>query len=175
MPPTRRPNPQRPANPAEAVRDIKAGLNAITDRLEQVFGGAGAASSTGNGTDGLSFGTGPLEGVFGFSVRMGAAGVETQTFGNLKPGPDGTEMADAREPLVDLIEDGATVTVTVELPGADADRIETTLDGETLRVAAEGGRRYATDIELGGPVDEASLSRNYQNGILEIRLTRSDA
>ncbi|MGF1454736.1 MAG: Hsp20/alpha crystallin family protein [Alphaproteobacteria bacterium] len=169
MPPTRRPNPRRAASPSEAVADIKAGLSSITQRLEEVFGA---------GTDGQArsfefpIEGGAVNGVFGVSIRTGLGGVEAKTFGNLKPGPDGPEMADIREPLVDIYDEDGAVVVTVELPGVSEQDIAAALEGDVLRVEASGRRRYAAEIPLDAPVDAASMAQAFQNGILEIRLDR---
>lgn len=173
MAPNRRPNPRRAASPEEAVADIKAGLSSITDRLEAVFGAAASGQAQEqSGQFEIPIGDKTVSGVFGISMRMGLDGLEAKTFGNLRPGQEGPEMADTREPLVDVFDEGDEIVVTVELPGVTDEEVSTTILGDVLRVEAIGRRRYATDVPLGVPVDPDSLQRAYQNGILEIRLTR---
>lgn len=168
-----RARPRRPSDPGEAVRDIKSGLSAIAERLEQVFSGDASATSSGGSFE-IPIGSEKATGVFGVSVRMGTAGLETKTFGNLKPGATGPEVADTREPLVDIFDDPEALTVTLELPGVAVDDVEVAVEEQSIRIKTTGPRRYATEVPFDGAADADALERNHQNGILTLRLPRRD-
>ncbi len=175
MPFSRRPRPRRAATPSDAVKDIKAGLSELAEKLEQVFGADGDKSVSQQGSFELPIGDGKAQGVFGISVRMGLDGLNTQTFGNMKPGNAGPEVAETREPLVDVFEEDTRFLITVELPGVSQEEISVTAEEDIIRVETTGGRRYATEIALEGPVVTDEIPHTYQNGILEISVSRREA
>ena len=113
-------------------------------------------------------------GVFGVSVRLGLGGEpEVQRFGNLRTGEDGPVVADVREPLVDVFDEGARIVVAAELPGVAEDEIEVQVEGDILRLETRGARRYAREVLLPAAVEPASLTRSYRNGILELGMDKA--
>lgn len=125
--------------------------------------------------------------VYGFSMRIGKDGVPQLTpFGSAAPGfvpgapgaptiDEGAAALDdlVREPLSDVMEGEAEVSVTVELPGAEKGDLSLRVAEETVTVRVDkGSRRYHKRIQLPGKVDPASAKATFKNGILDVTLRR---
>jgi HSP20 family protein len=113
-------------------------------------------------------------GVYGFSVRTGLGGVpQVERFGNIRATQDGPVVADVREPLVDVFDEGEEVILVAELPGVGEAEISVEVQEDILSLQTTGERKYAKEILLSHPVDPATLQKTYRNGILEIRLKKA--
>lgn len=113
-------------------------------------------------------------GVYGFSIRTGTGGSpRVERFGNIRSTDEGPVVADVREPLVDIFDEGSEIVVVAELPGVSEAQVQVELRDDILSVATSGDRRYAKEILLSDPVDPASLRQSYTNGILELRLKKA--
>ncbi len=78
-----------------------------------------------------------------------------------------------REPAVDLFDEGETVVVYIELPGAEDEAIEVSVDGEALYVNASAGREtFSKTVELPAKVKGAP-KRQFKNGILKVELKKA--
>ena len=110
-------------------------------------------------------------GVYGFSIRSGIGGGKprVEPFGNLHAGDDGLVVKDAREPIIDVFDEGEEIVVTAELPGVSAEEISIRFEGDVLTIETLGERRYAKDVSLPAPVRTADTSYTYNSGVLEIR------
>ncbi len=117
---------------------------------------------------------GKMKGVYGVSVRIGLGGKPLiERFGNIRETEKGPVVAEAREPLVDTLDEGDRLVVVLELPGVEEKDIHLTVQGDILEVVASGrDRKYQKEVLLPSPVDPASLKSFYRNGILEIRLAK---
>jgi HSP20 family protein len=114
-------------------------------------------------------------GVYGFTIRSATGGgaPRVERFGNLRATEEGPVVADVREPLVDLFDEGDEVLVVAELPGVSEAQVQVELQDDILSLTTTGDRRYAKEILLSDPVDPASLRQTYTNGILELRLKKA--
>jgi HSP20 family protein len=126
--------------------------------------------------------------VFGYTLKMGADGISAEPFGDV-PAPtneraqghqaavdkEAGALPAALQPIVEVYQDGATVVVIAELPGADPDRIVCRADGVRLLIEAAGARNYRKDLTLPVPVRSDSVAQSLRNGILEVRLMQADA
>lgn len=116
--------------------------------------------------------------IYGWTFRIGESGKpHFEEFGNV-PGlvlPARTAEPGAREPLVDVIENDKTLTVTAEIPGVEKEEIqlEAAEESLTLRVDREG-RRYYREVPLPSPVKADSARATYKNGVLQVVLERRD-
>ena len=124
--------------------------------------------------------------VYGYSMSMGPDGKPIiQEFGNVrsskKPGIFGMdqpalEPMDAREPLVDVINEPEQVRVLAELPGVEKSDIKTTIAEDTLTVRVDSStRKYYKEVQLPAGVDPDSSKASYNNGVLEIALRKLKA
>jgi len=112
-------------------------------------------------------------GVYGFSVRSGAGGVpHVEHFGNIRSTQTGPEVADVREPLVDVFDEAQEIVIAAELPGVGEDEIHVEIQDDVLSIETSGERKYAKEVLLPAVVDAASLQKIYKNGILELRLKK---
>ena len=117
---------------------------------------------------------GKLQGVYGFSVKMGLGGKPViEQFGNIRETETGPLVAETREPLVDVLDEDDRLLVIVELPGVDEKDIKLEVQEDILELTAEtGDRKYVKEVLLPSAVDAASVQSSYRNGILEIRLKK---
>jgi HSP20 family protein len=118
-----------------------------------------------------------FKGVYGFSVKLGGHGQpEVEQFGNIRGSNKGPVVEDIREPITDVFEEETHVLVVAELPGVDENEISAELKNDILVINAASkaihGRQYAKEVLISVPVIPGSLSKQYKNGILEIRIER---
>lgn len=114
------------------------------------------------------------KGVYGFSVRMGIGGTpHVEHFGNIRETEEGPVVAEVREPLVDVFDEGDMVLVVAELPGAAEDEVEIEIKDDILSLETTGERKYAKEILLPCPVNPATMKKAHKNGILELRLEKA--
>lgn len=118
---------------------------------------------------------GKVSGVYGFSIRTAGGAPRVQRFGNIRPTAQGPEVAEVREPLVDLFDEGVEMVLVAEVPGVDAADIQVELHGDILALETTGARRYAKEVLLPAPGDPAGLRTTYRNGILEVRISKTAA
>ncbi len=113
-------------------------------------------------------------GVYGVSIRTARDGTpRVERFGNIRKTEEGPEVAEVREPLVDVFDESSEIVIVAELPGVSESQISVELKDDILTIETDGERRYAKELMLSAPVDPASLRRTYTNGILELRVTKA--
>ncbi|MBI1871259.1 MAG: Hsp20/alpha crystallin family protein [Chlamydiae bacterium] len=118
-----------------------------------------------------------MKGVFGFTVRtMAGAGGTTkpvvEAFGNIKKTPKGPVVEEAREPIVDVFEDGDTVQIVSELPGVSENEIHYEVHGDVVSLSTTGKRKYSKEILLKTSVESEGAQMSYKNGMLELKLKK---
>jgi len=113
-------------------------------------------------------------GVYGFSIRTGVGGMtKVERFGNIHATEEGPEVAEVREPLVDLFDEEREILVVAELPGVAEEEIHIELQDDILSLETTGQRKYAKELLLPCAVQAESLQKVYRNGILELRLSKA--
>jgi HSP20 family protein len=141
-------------------------LGSVADLGEEVIQKQGEFQVKGLGERG--------RGIYGFTVRSNLAGTPTvERFGNIKHTDGGPVVADVREPLVDVFDEADEVVIVAELPGVSDAEIGVSIVDDILSIETQGARRYAKEILLDPEVDTASLRRSYNNGILELHLSKA--
>jgi len=116
--------------------------------------------------------------VYGYSVTIGPDGKpRIQEFGNVKPGTKGRaqplDIIEKREPLLDLIDQGQEMRVVAELPGVPKEAIKIHVSENSLSIQADhGDHRYSKDLELPDEIDPTTARSTYNNGVLEVVLTK---
>jgi len=116
-----------------------------------------------------------VKGIYGFSIKMGIGGQPTvEQFGNIKKTEKGSvEVAEVREPIVDVFDEGDYLMVIAELPGVDESDIHLEIKGDILSLKAEGkDRKYSKEVLLPSEVEAESMETQYKSGIMEIKLTK---
>jgi len=81
-------------------------------------------------------------------------------------------VAEEREPLVDVFDEGDLILIVAELPGVDESDIQIDVQDDIVDLSTKGEGRYVKEILLSSLVDAASMETTYRNGILEIRLRK---
>ena len=79
-----------------------------------------------------------------------------------------------REPIVDIFEEEDKITVMAELPGVTEKDIDWDVEGNTLKIKTNNStRKYYKEIALPTPVEKKSSESTYRNGILELKLRKT--
>jgi len=114
-------------------------------------------------------------GIYGFSLRSGIGGGQprVEPFGNMRSSEAGFVVDEAREPLVDVFDEGGEIVITAELPGVLESEIVTSAKGDVVTIETNGERRYAKEILLPEAVSAKSLRKSYNNGVLEMRVKKA--
>jgi HSP20 family protein len=115
------------------------------------------------------------KGIYGFSVRMGSGWQPTvEQFGNIKKTDRGSVgVAEVREPIVDVFDEGDYLMAIAELPGVNESDIHLEIKGDILSLKAEGrDRKYSKEVLLPSEVEAETMETQYKSGILEIELTK---
>ena len=113
------------------------------------------------------------KGIYGFNVRMGLGGLPTvEDFGNIRATKEGTVIAEEREPLIDVFDEGDEIIVVAELPGVEQDDIRLEVKDDVLSLSTVGDGRFAKEILLPSAVAPGTMETTHKNGVLEIRLAK---
>jgi len=114
------------------------------------------------------------KGVYGFSVKMGLGGKPViEQFGNIKATEKGAVVAEVREPIIDILDEGEKLVVIAELPGVEEKDIHLEVKDDILSLSSEAkDRKYSKEVLLPSPVDADSAESSYKNGVLEIKLRK---
>lgn len=113
-------------------------------------------------------------GVYGFTVRTGIGGIpRVERFGNIRPTEEGPVVADVREPLVDIFDEGHEIVLVAELPGVSEEEICVEVRDDVVSLRTTGQRKYEKEILLSSAVDAKRLEKTFKNGILELRLKKT--
>lgn len=111
------------------------------------------------------------KGVYGFTVRTGTGGIpKVERFGNIRTGEEGPVVAEAREPLVDIFDEGKEIVLVAELPGVSEEEVRIDIREDVLSLQTTGERKYEKEILLPRAVAPKPKAKTFKNGILELRL-----
>jgi len=122
--------------------------------------------------------------VYGYSMTVGPDGKPViREFGNVKPSrrrgmfgiPEAKlEPIEAREPLVDVVDDGENLRVVAELPGVEKKDIQMKCAEDVLTISVDTpSRKYHKEVELPSAVDPDTSKATYNNGVLEVVLRKT--
>jgi len=150
------------------------GIEKLVDLSERLEKAGGEIRKDGEINFGKRKDGSPLKAVFGFSVKTASGGKSVfESFGNVKKTPEGPVVEDEREPLTDVFNEKKELVIMAEMPGVEAANIKLDLKGDILEISAKDGtRNYRKEVLLPAQVVAESLTSNYSNGILEIRLKK---
>jgi HSP20 family molecular chaperone IbpA len=154
------------------IADLGGTASDILGRLKDVFDQVVQAADAGAARGDVPFTLGGKPGrvVFGYSIRQGLDGLKAEPFGDIPPA---AHKPAARAPIVDVFEEAGAIRIVAELPGASAEDVSCTLDGDTLVIETRQGPVYAKRVNLPAAVVPGSLVQSCRNGILEIRIDRA--
>ena len=84
-----------------------------------------------------------MQGVYGFSIRTGLGGMpKVESFGNIRESDAGPVVADTREPIVDVFDEGDKMLVVAELPGVGQEGNQ----GRTERRCVGSGDDWGAEV-----------------------------
>lgn len=169
----------RPGAGAEGFENAVRRLSGFLELLSTLAEKGGELARSGEVGDEK----GGVKAIYGFSVRVGGGGKpQIDEFGNVQPvQPADAAKAgrravveEAREPMVDVFDEGDHLLVVAELPGVDAKDIEFEARGDVLTLSAHRGeRKYRKEILLPAPVRAQDATSSYRNGVFEIELPKA--
>ena len=115
-----------------------------------------------------------MKGVFGFSIKTAVGGKSiVEPFGNIKKTPQGPKVEEEREPIIDLFDEKEEVQIYAEMPGINEEDIKVELRGDILDIFAQtGDRKYHKEVLFPAKVEPQTLTYNYKNGILEVKVKK---
>ncbi len=116
-----------------------------------------------------------VKAVYGFSVRVGGGGKPlVERFGNVKDDGRSAVVEEAREPMVDVFDEGDHLLLVAELPGVDVGDIRFEIKDDVLSLSAvRGERKYRKEVLLPVAVLTAGATPSYRNGVFELKLTKA--
>jgi HSP20 family protein len=92
----------------------------------------------------------------------------------VKDSSQGPVVEEAREPMVDVFDEGDHLIVVAELPGVGADDISFEVKDDVLSLAAaRGERKYRKEVLLSSAVQAQGATPSYRNGVFELRLPKA--
>ena len=132
----------------------------------------GKEVETGSGEKEILGGKGKA--VYGFSIRAGLGGKPiVESFGNVRSTESGPVVAEVREPLVDVFDEGDEIRVVAELPGVEEKDVTVEVKDDILTLNAENReRKYHKEVLLPSAVMSQALEQSYRNGILVMKLKK---
>ncbi len=105
--------------------------------------------------------------VYGFSINIGPDGkAKMEEFGNVKP--EEKKIEKEREPLIDVIDKGKTITVLAELPGVEEKLIKVNIKGKDLTISVP--KKFRKNLKL--KANAKLVKKHYKNGVLELTLEK---
>ena len=115
-----------------------------------------------------------MKGVFGVSVRTAVGGRPiVESFGNVKKTPAGPKVEEEREPITDVFDEDQEIRIYAEMPGVSQEDIKLDLKEDILDISAQtGDRKYHKELLLPAKVKADTLSSNYNNGVLEVKVKK---
>jgi HSP20 family protein len=115
-----------------------------------------------------------MKGVFGISVKTAVGGKPiVESFGNVKRTPAGPTVEAEREPITDVFDEGEELRIYAEMPGVSPEDIKLDLREDILDISAQtGDRKYHKELLLPTKVKADTLSSNYNNGVLEVKVKK---
>ncbi len=115
-----------------------------------------------------------MKGVFGISVKTGLGGkTVVEPFGNIKKTAKGPTVEEEREPITDVFDEKEEVRIYAEMPGVNEEEIKVNLSDDILDISAKNqDRKYHKEILLPSKVKAETLTSNYKNGVLEVRIKK---
>jgi len=75
---------------------------------------------------------------------------------------------------IDAFDEGETLRLVADLPGASKETVSLQCDGETLTIEAGPENEYRERVRLPARVDEHSADATFNNGVLEVRFDKAD-
>jgi HSP20 family protein len=115
-----------------------------------------------------------MKGIFGFSIKTAVGGKPiVEPFGNIRKTPKGHAVEEEREPITDLFDEEEEVRIYAEMPGVNEEEIKLDLSDDILDISAKNqDRKYHKEVLLPSKVKAETLTSNYKNGILEVRIKK---
>lgn len=159
------------------------GLSSLIDLADKVTQEGGVIEKKGEfGVKGQK----DVTGVYGFTIRTmagpgGVARPVVRPFGDIsklkvekEPKPKGPIVEETREPFVDLFDEGDFVRLVAEMPGVAEANIVCEIQGDdVLQLSTTGKKKYSKELLLPAKVDQQSMTKNYTNGVLEVKLRKT--
>ena len=96
-----------------------------------------------------------------------------ESFGNIKKTARGPKIEEEREPITDVFDEKGEVVVMAAMPGIRDEGVSVDLKGDILAIKGTNKHRNNyKEILLPAKVKPGTLTSNYKNGVLEVRIKK---
>ena len=116
--------------------------------------------------------------VCGYSLTVGPDGKpKIREFGNFKAetrlGKPQLDVKEEREPLTDVVDDGETIKVIIELPGVEKEEIKLSGTDDNLTISVETSEhKYFKEVQMPTKIEVKKATSTYKNGVLDITIPK---
>ncbi len=140
--------------------DLFGGFESLNRRIEDMFSQMDM--------------TGPDVKTYGYTMYQGPDGVRhVKEFGNSGSRLNALGSGDVREFFTDVTEEGSLVRAVAEIPGVAKEDISLKCTGNVLSIKVDSpNRKFEKDLALPCEVDVDSAKAEYNNGLLEVTLSK---
>lgn len=140
--------------------DLFGGFESLNRRIEDMFSQMDM--------------TGPDVKTYGYTMYQGPDGVRhVKEFGNSGSRLNALSSGDSRDFFTDVTEEDSVVRAVAEIPGVAKEDISLSCTGNVLSIKVDSpNRKFERDLALPCEVDVDSAKAEYNNGLLEVTLTK---
>lgn len=157
--------------------DLRDELGALRRRLQEAGGKATASDEAWRAGGATVSGFIRTRGLLGDQeFHIGTAGRD-EPGAETRGGATTREATKVVEPVTDVFDEAAEVTLIANVPGVALDDLSVTVLGRavTIETKPSARRRYRKDLQLDSEVDPRSLRMSCNNGVLEAHLRKRAA
>lgn len=140
--------------------DLFGGFDSMNRRIEEMFSQMDM--------------TGPDVKTYGYTMWQGPDGVRhVKEYGNTGSRLGALGPADSKEPFTDVSEEDTVVRAVAEIPGVKKEDIALSCTSNVLSIKVDSpGREFEKDLALPCDIDVDSAKAEYNNGLLEVTMTK---
>ena len=154
--------------------NLKDELGALRRRLEEAGGKATVSDEAWRAGGATVTGFIRTRGLLGDQeFHIGTAG-RGESGGDTRRGATTPEAPEVVEPVTDVFDEAAEVTLIANVPGVALDDLTVTLQGGVVTIATKPSARrsYRKEIRLESELDPGSLRASCNNGVLEVHVRK---
>lgn len=108
-----------------------------------------------------------------FNIKVGPDGLPVVENLQVEPKPEESKAGAPKEPLLDIIDEGDSLSILVELKGVKKEDISVSAKAEEVTISVNNNATiYSRNIALPTLVDPSKGKAKYNNGVLQIKLKK---
>lgn len=84
-------------------------------------------------------------------------------------------MAQRRQPVIDVFDEGPSLVVVADLPGALEKDVRVEVKGDIMEISTQlSGEKFRGEVLLPAAVDASSLQCTFNNGVLKVTASKKE-